>query len=214
MTVIATSPRTLRVFVVEGQVLFGKALCQVFALEQGIHIVGDAPTVSTAVIAQARPDLVVLDLDGPIKLGEALEACRTAAPHARICVLSMRAQPEVTQHCLTFGVEGYIIKDVTPSELINAIRIVASGETYIDSRVAGDLLRRRMSNGRSTFSDLSVRETDVVRLIAEGLSNKEISVRLNLSEKAIKNHISRIFSKLSICARSQAAVYATKIGLV
>jgi NarL family two-component system response regulator LiaR len=211
---VATSPRVLRAFVIEGQVLFGKALCQVFSMEPDLQIVGDAESVSTGAIAQARPDLILLDLDGSsVELGVALATCRAAAPEARICVLSMRAQPEITQRCLSAGADGYIIKDVTPAELIRAVRMVAAGETYVDPRVAGGILRRRMGNGRD-LNELSSREMEVIRLIAEGLSNKEISARLNLSEKTIKNHISRIFSKLSICARSQAAVHAAKLGLI
>lgn len=212
---VATSPRILRAYVIEGQVLFGKALCQVFSMEPDLQIVGDAETVSAGAIAQARPDLILLDLDGSaVELGEALATCRAAAPEARICVLSMRAQPEITQRCLSAGADGYIIKDVTPAELIRAVRMVCAGETYVDPRVAGGILRRRMGNGRHDLNELSAREMEVIRLIAEGLSNKEISARLNLSEKTIKNHISRIFSKLSICARSQAAVHAAKLGLI
>jgi DNA-binding NarL/FixJ family response regulator len=212
---VATSPRTLRAYVVEGQVLFGKALCQVFSMEPDLQIVGDGDHVSAAAIAQARPDLILLDLDGSsTELGEALATCRAAAPAARICILSMRAQPEITQRCLSAGADGYIIKDVTPAELIRAVHMVAAGETYVDPRVAGGILRRRMTNGRHDLNELSARELEVIRLIAEGLSNKEISARLSLSEKTIKNHISRIFSKLSICARSQAAVHAAKLGLI
>jgi len=125
----------------------------------------------------------------------------------------MRLQAELMQRCLAAGAEGYIVKDVTPAELLRAVKMVADGETYVDPRVAGGLLRRRsISNGRPDLDELSVRETEVIRLIAKGLSNKEISGRLNLSEKTVKNHISRIFSKLNICARAQAAVHAIRMG--
>lgn len=207
---------TARIYVIEGQVLFGKALCQVFSLDPTLQIVGDSETVYTAALAKAKPDLILLDVDGgAVELGEALAACREAAPQARVCVLSMRPQAEMMQCCLAAGADGYIIKDVTPAELIRAVKMVAAGDTYVDPRVAGGLLRRRsMSNGRPDINELSVRETEVIRLIAEGLSNKEISARLNLSEKTIKNHVSRIFSKLNIYARTQAAVHAIKMGLV
>lgn len=208
-------PRVLRMYFIEGQVLFGKALCQVFSLEPNLQVVGDSETVNAMALAKARPDLILLDLDGNcIELTEALTICREAAPRARVCVLSMRLQPEIMQRCLAAGAEGYIIKDITPTELMRAVKIVAAGETYVDPRVAGGLLRRRsLSNGRPSLDELSVRETEVIRLIAEGLSNKEISGRLSLSEKTVKNHISRIFSKLNIYARAQAAVYAIKMGL-
>lgn len=213
-----TSPvlDTIRLYVVEGQVLFAKALCGVFAPERCVEIVGDAQAVNEAALAKARPDVVILDLDGTSTgLVDALERCRAAVPSARICALTMRPAPEIMQRCLAAGAEGYIIKDVTPAELIRAVKLVASGETYVDPRVAGGWLRRR-SNGsrRADLNELSTRETEVIRLIAEGLSNKEISARLNLSEKTIKNHISRIFSKLNIYARTQAAVHAIKLGLL
>lgn len=212
---VTTGPRTLRTYIIEGQVLFGKALCQVFSMEPDLAVVGDAESVSAAAIAQSRPDLILIDLDGSsVELAEALATCKAAAPEAKICVLSMRAQPEVTQRCLSAGADGYIIKDVTPAELIRAVRMVAGGDTYVDPRVAGGMLRRRMGNGRHDLNELSSREMEVIRLIAEGLSNKEISARLSLSEKTIKNHISRIFSKLNMCARSQAAVHAAKLGLI
>jgi DNA-binding NarL/FixJ family response regulator len=214
--VLGTLHTTIRLYVVEGQVLFGKALCQVFALEPDVSMVGDADAVSAPALARARPDVILLDLDGnAVEVAEALAVCRQAVPTARVCVLSMRPQPELMQRCLAAGAEGYIIKDVTPAELMRAVKMVASGETYVDPRVAGGLLRRRsISNGRADLEELSVRETEVIRFIAQGLSNKEISARLNLSEKTVKNHISRIFSKLNICARTQAAVHAIKIGLV
>ncbi|MGZ3497438.1 MAG: LuxR C-terminal-related transcriptional regulator [Vulcanimicrobiaceae bacterium] len=211
-----TTTDTVRIYVIEGQVLFGKALCQVFSMDPHLQVVGDSETVDTQAIAKARPDLILLDLDGgAVEVGEALAECRSAAPETRICVLSMRPQPEMMQCCLAAGAEGYIIKDITPAELTRAVKIVAGGETYVDPRVAGDLLRRRSkTNGRLDINELSVRETEVIRLIAQGLSNKEISARLNLSEKTIKNHVSRIFSKLNIYARTQAAVHAIKMGLV
>ena len=206
----------LRLFVIEGQVLFGKALCQVFALDPSLKVVGDLPTADSASLAKADPHVILLDLDGhQAEFDETIALCKQAAPEARVCVLSMRSQPEVMQRCLAAGVEGYIVKDVTPSELTRAVKMVADGVTYVDPRVAGGFLRRRsMSNGRADLNELSVRETEIIRLIAEGLSNKEISARLKLSEKTVKNHISRVFSKLNICARTQAAVYAIKNGLV
>lgn len=213
---LLTTVDTIRLYVVEGQVLFAKALCGVFSNEANVEIVGDAQTINETVLAKARPDVVILDLDGTnTGLVDALERCRAAIPTARICALTMRPAPEIMQRCLAAGAEGYIIKDITPAELIRAVKLVASGETYVDPRVAGGWLRRRSTGSRrADLNELSARETEVIRLIAEGLSNKEISARLNLSEKTIKNHISRIFSKLNIYARTQAAVHAIKLGLL
>jgi DNA-binding NarL/FixJ family response regulator len=167
-------------------------------------------------VRTTRPDLIIIDIDGGnIDLNEAVSLSRTAAPNVKICALSMHLQPDVLQRCLNAGVDGYIVKDVTPSEFLRAIKSVVAGETYVDPRIAGRLLRRRSSNTRYPDPcDLSTRETEVVRLIVAGMSNKEISSNLHLSEKTIKNHISRIFTKFNCTARTQAAVYALRSGLV
>lgn len=205
-----------KIFVIEGQALFGKALCQLLAADPALRVTGDTETADPVLIAKADPDVILLDMDGhQVALEETIAICQQATPKARICILSMRCQPEAMQRCLAAGADGYIIKDVSPSELIRAVKMIAEGMTYVDPRVAGGLLRRRsLSNGRPELNELSTRETGIIRLIAEGLANKEIAARLTLSEKTVKNHISRIFSKLDICARTQAAVYAIKNGLV
>ena len=210
----ATSAKPVRVMVIEGQALFAKALCQVLASDAEIEVVGDADSVANAPLRRTRPDLIVLDLDGhAIELSEAMRTCRDQAPQAKVCVLSTHIQPEVMQRCLACGVDGYIVKDISPGELIRACKAVARGETYFDPRVAGGLLRRLKAE-RPADDELSLRESEIIRLIASGLSNREIGDRLILSEKTVKNHISRIFSKLQITARTQAAIYAIKTGLV
>jgi DNA-binding NarL/FixJ family response regulator len=157
----------------------------------------------------------LIDIDGGIELAEAVQACRKSSPTVRVCALSMHLQPDVMQRCLNAGIDGYIVKDVTPNEFLRAIKTVAAGEMYVDPRIAGRLLSRRSANGRfSDPCDLSSREIEVVRLIVAGMSNKEISSNLRLSEKTIKNHVSRIFSKFNCTARTQAAVYALRSGLV
>jgi DNA-binding NarL/FixJ family response regulator len=211
---IASSPSPLRLYVIESQRLFSKALCQVFASDPTVVVVGDSHAVDAEDLIKVRPDLIVLDLDGGVEVTGGLEICRQAVPQARVCVLSMRPHAELMQSCLAAGAKGYIVKDSTPSELVRAVKMIADGETYVDHRIAGALLRRRsLTGGRADIEELSIRETEIVRLIAHGLSNKEISARLGLSEKTVKNHISRIFSKLNIGARSQAAVHAIRIGL-
>ena len=212
------SVKRIRVMVVEGQILLSKALCQLLAVEPDFEVVGDAQTLEVDQLRLFTPDIVILDLDGHgLDIDETIRRCQEALGHAKICVLTAHARPEVMQRCLTAGVEGYIAKDTTPAELVRAIKAVASGESYADPRIAGGLLRRRSVGGNSRRAEnheLSARESEIIRLIANGLSNKEISQQLNLSEKTVKNHISRIFSKLNISARTQAAVHAIRAGLV
>jgi DNA-binding NarL/FixJ family response regulator len=212
---MTTSPHAIRLYVVESQTLFCKALCQVFSAEPSIVLAGDSAVVSEKALAGAHPDIIVVDIDGMTDFSETLSLCRQSAPSARICVLTMRLQPEIMQRCLAAGAEGFIVKDITPDGLLRAVKLVASGETYVDPRVAGNLLRRHsLSKERTGFGELSGREIEVVRYIALGLANKEISQRLCLSEKTVKNLVSRIFSKLHICGRARAAVYAAKSGLI
>jgi DNA-binding NarL/FixJ family response regulator len=204
-----------RTLIIESQVLFAKALAQVLSMDSSIHVVGDADALTDAVLRSTRPDLILLDLDGQdIDLAEKVSAARAILPNVRICTLSMRLQPEVMQRCLNAGADGYLVKDVSPNEFLRAIKSVAAGESYVDPRIAGRLLRRRATTNRADACDLSAREADVVRLIVAGMSNKEISSKLSLSEKTIKNHVSRIFSKFNCTARTQAAVYAIRSGLV
>jgi two-component system NarL family response regulator len=208
-------PATNRTLIIESQALFAKALAQVLKMDQSIEVVGDAESVTEAYVRKTRPDMVVIDIDGgSIELGEAVQTIRSVSPTTKICALSMHLQPDVMQRCLNAGVDGYIVKDVTPNEFLRAIKSVAGGETYVDPRIAGRLLRRRSSGGRyPDLNDLSVREVEVVRLIVAGLSNKEISSNLHLSEKTIKNHVSRIFTKFNCTARTQAAVHALRTGI-
>ena len=215
MFALQSQTAPVRVLVVEGQVLFAKALCQVLSADAEIEILGDAPRITVAPLAKMLPDVIVIDLDGHgVDFHDAMRHCRAESPNSRVCVLSINTQAEVLQRCLSLGADAYILKDITPAELVRAVKAVAAGQSYVDPRMAGQLLRRRtLSPARSAVSELSVRETEVVRLIAGGLSNKEISARLSLSEKTVKNHISRIFSKLNITARTQAAVHAIKTGL-
>ena len=208
---------SIRVAVIESQALFAKALCSIFTNESEIVVAGEYRAVVAAQLATSRPDVVLLDIDGQTDdAADMIQACAAAVPGVRVCVLSMRVTPEIMQRCLGGGADAYIVKDISPAELIKAVKSVFGGETYVDPRVAGCLLRRRskFASGGTDFSELSARESEVIKLIAEGLANKQISARLHLSEKTVKNHISRIFSKLNISARTQAAVHAIRTGLV
>jgi len=205
----------LRVAVIESQVLFAKALCAIFADDDEFVVVGDYRFPDPVTLAPTTPHVVILDLDGQqADVATTLLRCTEGAPTARVCVLSMHLSSEVMQRVLAHGAEAYIVKDISPPELLRAIKTVADGQSYVDPRVAGGLLRRRTQSGRPDIMELSHRESEVLKLIAEGLANKQISARLHLSEKTVKNHVSRIFSKLNITARTQAAVHAIRNGIV
>ena len=205
----------LRIAIIESQVLFAKALSGIFADDGAFVVVGDYRNPVAETLRTTSPELIVLDLDGQgADVAQTIETCTSASPGARVCVLSMHLSPDMMQRCLSHGAEAYIVKDISPAELVRAVKTVAEGQSYVDPRVAGGLLRRRSLNaGKPDITELSAREGEVIKLIAEGLANKQISARLHLSEKTVKNHISRIFSKLNITARSQAAVHAIRAGI-
>lgn len=208
-----TAVRQCRIIVVESQSIVGKALCHLLASDRELEIICDARTLDEGAIAVHQPDLLIIDMDEfAAEFDEIIAQSRLASPATRIVVLTSHAQQQSMQRCLACGVDGYLIKDISPGELIRACKAVARGETYFDPRVAGGLLRRLKAE-RPAEDELSLRESEIIRLIAGGLSNKEIGDRLCLSEKTVKNHISRIFSKLQITARTQAAIYAIRNGI-
>ncbi len=199
---------------VERLPLVVKALRYVLALDPGISVVGDVGEATDPAIAELRPDIVIVDLDElSVPMEEAIGACERASPQSRICALSAHHRPRVMQRALAARADAYIAKDTSPAALIEIVHSVAAGEFYADPRIAGAILRRR-SGRTQDVSELSSREFEIVRLIAEGLSNREIGRRLTLSEKTVKNHVSHILAKLKVTARSGVAVYAVRNGLV
>ncbi len=212
---ISQDAAPLRTFIVERQSLIAKALHSFLNQNSLVVVVGDGPSVVAEEMRRTRPDLVVFGLDNPThELVDALAIARSVLPNVRFCVLSSFANPDIMQRSIESGADGFVVKDVLPSELDVALRVLAAGSSYVDPRVAGGMLKRRAQDktAHSAISDLTSREADILRLIAGGFSNKEISAKLRLSEKTIKNYVSRIFSKLNVSARTQAAVYAIKAG--
>ena len=201
----------LRVLIIEKQMLFAKAIAQVLSSDADIKVVGIAASRETALLAKDL-DVVVIDIDTE-EIDDVIEQFKSRSPETRVCALSAHTQGELMQHCLAAGADAYIVKDSSLQELVAAIKTLGEGKSYVDPRVAASLLRRRGPAKRMT-NELSPREREIIRLIAQGLSNRDIGRRLVLSEKTIKNHVSRIFSKFNCTARTQAAVYALRSGLV
>lgn len=204
-----------RIFVVADGI-FAKALCHLLSEDPEIEIVGDCVEVRKASLASLAPNLIILDIDGQgARVEDVIAACRSELPAVRICILSTRPQPEILQRGLAAGANAYVMKDVGPSELIRALKLVVAGRSYVDPQIAGELLRRKANSPRRyQMFELTPREQEVIKLVALGLSNKGISEKLSVSDKTVKNHVSHIFSKLDISARAQAAVHAVRAGLV
>jgi DNA-binding NarL/FixJ family response regulator len=189
--------------------LFAKALSSLLSSDDDIVVVGESRSVDAALLAKTLPDVVVIDVDAD---GEALEGLRSAAKGPisppRVCALSSHVVPIAMQRCFSMGADGFVGKDVEPNDLIRAVKAIGKGGSYLDPRVGARLAAMQQRD------HLSARETEVLRLLGTGLSNKEIAARLGLAEKTVKSHVSSIFSKLHIEGRTQAAVHALRLGLV
>lgn len=205
-----------RILLIESQLLFARALAQVLSSDASIHVssilrcIDDLPSNATQ-----SADLVLVDIDGyGSGIATLFATCRQRVPNALVCALSSFVRPELMQHCFDEGANGFIGKETSVSELISAMKTLATGLPYVDPRVAGGLSKSRSGNREISLNELSRREIEVTRLIARGLSNRDIGENLFLSEKTIKNHITRIFAKLQISRRTGVAVYALRAGIV
>jgi two-component system response regulator DegU len=206
--------RTIRVALIERVPLIVNALRHVLGRDGSIEVVADFAEPGDPGLPEARPDIVLIDIDElSIAVEEAFAACERAVPQSRIAALSAQNRPRAMQRVLAANADAYITKDTSPAMLAEILHSVAAGDSYADPRIAGQLLRRRVTRSQDIY-DLSGRETEIVRLIAEGLSNRDIGTRLALSEKTVKNHVSHILAKLKVSARSGVAVYAVRKGLV
>ena len=210
-----TGLKAFRLNIIESQLLFARALAQVLSADSSIYVssilrsVEDLPETP-----HQDADLALIGIDKYASdIATTFATCRQRIPNTRLCALTSFVQPELMQRCLAAGADGFVIKDTSVSELTSAIKLLAEGTPYVDPRVAGGVLRRRAMNKEIPLNELSNRETQIVRLIAQGLSNRAIGANLLLSEKTVKNHISRIFEKLQIPARTGVAVYAIRTGI-
>ena len=189
-----------------------RAVCTVLSSADDIVIAGSVERFDLDAFAAAGPDIALIDCDDdPAALTGLISRCRRAVPHVRICVLTMNLSADLMMQALTAGANGYVLKDVTPEALVMSLRSISSEGFYADPRLSAVLLRR---GAEKTPHDLSPRELDVVRLVGQGLSNKEIGSRLLLSDKTVKNHVANIFVKLGVNARTQVAIYALRNGIV
>ncbi len=185
-----------------------------------IAVVAEAESGDAAVqmAAEYAPDVVLMDLLMPGMDGiTATQQVKQASPRSQVIVLTSYHQDEHIFPAIRAGALSYLLKDTSPEELVEAVRKVARGEVTLHSRVAARLVQelhgahQDIANPVTTLSD---RELEVLRLIADGLTNVEIAERLVISEKTVKSHVSNILSKLHLVDRTQAAVFAWREGVV
>lgn len=185
-----------------------------------LTVVGEAASGEEAVklAGQHIPDVILMDLIMPNMDGvEATRRVKQVSPRSQIVVLTSYHEDEHIFPVLKAGALSYILKDVSAEELASAVRKAAAGEAVLHPRVAARVIRElqgRREEAVNPFTELSERELEVLKLIADGMSNAEIAAKLVLSEKTIKGHVSNILSKLHLADRTQAAVYAWRQGVV
>ncbi len=212
----------LRVLLVDDHDLFRTGLRNLLE-EEGVVVVGEAGTGNEALrmVEELAPDVVVMDLNMPGMTGvEATRQIASVAPLARVLVLTISDQDGDVLDAILAGACGYLLKDSSIGELMQGIRSAAVGESLISPTIAAKVLQRvRASSPMPDIAEqiqtqLSEREIEVLKLIANGRDNADIAGQLHISPKTVKNHISNILMKLQIENRIQAAVYAVRSGLV
>jgi len=212
-------PKPIRVLIADDQALVRKGLHALISTKSEIEVVGEAADGDQAV-REARtlqPDVILLDLVMPRTDGlGAIQEIKQENAEARILVLTGFAEDERVFAAIKAGALGYLLKESSPTELIQAIGAVSRGEAYLSPTITLKLVRelRRPSSLPLTEDPLTGREVEVLKLVAQGLSNQEIADKLVISERTVGAHISTILSKLHLANRTQAALYALREGLV
>ena len=214
--------RKVRILIADDHTLFREGLRQLLEMEGDMEVVGEACDGIEAV-SKARdllPDVVLMDINMPVvggvtALGQILEE----RPDIGVVVLTMHRQDQYVFDAMRAGARGYLLKDAKPSDLVFAIRMVARGASLVDPRMTTTVLKefRRLASQVEPdqgVGGLTPKELEILRLLAMGMSNKEIGRQLCLAEKTVKNYLSTIFQKLQINDRVQAAIYALRHGLL
>ncbi|MFT3662986.1 MAG: response regulator transcription factor [Gordonia sp. (in: high G+C Gram-positive bacteria)] len=213
----AKSP--IRTVLVDDHALLREGLRAVLEREPEVAVVGEAGTVDTALaeVAHTRPDVVVVDLkltagtdyEGMRLIGE----LKRADSSISVLVLTTFLDDDLVVRAVRAGASGYVVKDVDTTELVRAIRALAAGGSAFDPR-SSNIVMRTMSGERNVSDELTDREREVLRLLADGMSNGGISKKLFISESTVKFHIRNIIRKLRVSKRTDAVYVASKRGLI
>jgi DNA-binding NarL/FixJ family response regulator len=217
--------KKLRLLLVDDQALFREGLRTLLALQADFEIAGEAANGEEAVafVRRQAPDVVLMDLRMPVLGGvEATRRIVAEAPGCRVIVLTTFEEDEEVFAALRAGAAGYLLKASPSGKLCEAIRLAARGESFLEpsvtAKVVGEFARmseRAVRRAAPPLAEpLSVRERDVLRLLAEGRSNKEIAADLGIAEGTVKNHMSNVLGKLGALDRTQAALRARELDLI
>ncbi|MCT9108607.1 response regulator transcription factor [Streptomyces mirabilis] len=215
-----TEQNPIRVFLLDDHEVVRRGLADLLDAEPDISVVGDAGSVEHALVRgpALRPHVAVLDVRLPD--GDGISVCRelrSQMPELACLMLTSFDDEEALLDAIMAGASGYVLKQIKGSDLVAAVRTVASGQSMLDPTTTARLMRSLRAEPTETpalapeLAGLSPRERDILALIGDGLTNREIGKKLYLSEKTVKNHISRLLAKLGVQRRVQAAVLASQL---
>jgi two-component system response regulator DevR len=208
-------PSSVRVFLVDDHEVVRRGVAEVLEEDPDITVTGEAGTVAEALarVPAVRPDVVVVDMRLPD--GDGVELCRqlrARVPGTRSLVLTSYADEEAQAAAFRAGAGGYVLKQVRGPALVSAVRTVAAGGSLFEDLAPGGARpRRAASDGEARLETLTDQERTVLALIGEGLTNRQIGVRMGLAEKTVKNYTSHLLAKLGFERRTQAAILATEL---
>jgi DNA-binding NarL/FixJ family response regulator len=214
---------SIRVLICDDQALIRAGFRAILEVQTDVEVVGEAENGAEAVVlAQRRsPDVILMDIRMPVLDGvEATRQLVDGGSPARILVLTTFDLDEYVHAAIRAGASGFLLKDVTPAKLLEAIRVVAAGDALLAPSVTRRLLERfsgtlpQHDRSSEALAELTARETEVLRLLAGGMSNAEIASELVVSEATVKTHISSLLRKLGLRDRVQAVILAYETGLV
>jgi DNA-binding NarL/FixJ family response regulator len=208
--------RRVRVFLVDDHEVVRRGLRDLLVAEPDLVVVGEAGTAADGIagIFATRPDVAVLD--GRLPDGSGVDVCRAVRaglPDTRALVLTSYDNDEALFDAIAAGASGYLLKEVSGTDLVDAVRRVAAGQSLLDPALTAKVLARMRGGDEITdqLARLTEAEMRILTLVGEGLSNRQIAERLGLAEKTVKNHVSRLLGKLGLERRTQAAVLVTKL---
>lgn len=210
--------KPIRIFMADDHAIVRKGLRTLIESESDMEVIGEASDgVETVLkVRSLQPDVILMDLVMPRQGGvEAIIEIKKENPDARILVLTSFAEEEQVFSAIKAGALGYLLKDTSPEQLLQAIHDVYRGESSLHPTIALKLIRelRQPSNLPRTNDPLTEREVEVVKLVAQGYTNQEIAETLFISERTVSNHIGSMLSKLHLANRTQVALYALREGL-
>ncbi len=202
-------------FLLDDHEIVRRGVADLLESEDDIAVIGEAATQEQAVgrVHALDPDVAILDVR--LEQGNGIEACREIRalhPRTACLILTSFSDDEALFHAIMAGAAGYVLKQIRSSELVDAVRRVAAGQSLLDPAITARVLERIRDGPRQDerIARLSPQERQVLELLAEGLTNRQIADRLYLAEKTIKNYVTAVLSKLGMTRRTEAAVYAAR----